>query len=1117
MVQSSEGRWLMGAIWPRILCSIFCIHTGTCRVMDSKTWLWKNRSSEKNIEKEKALELERSLEDLNEQLSSVRTESSAKDDLLAGQAKVAEEAIAGWQKAEAEVLSLKQQLDDALLQKRTAEERVVNRDMALKQCMQQLHAVKEEQQFIITNAALKISREQEKTRTTEQKLIETNKRIADLVMENGNLNRILDVKEQLLKELTESKSKSEANFADVKSRVGSSEKLNDSLKYELCMLQKELEIRNEEREFNHRSSNAAHRQHLESVKKIAKLETECQRLRVMVSKRLPGPTALAKMKSEVEMLGSNSIETRKKRSTSKNEAFNIKDNILEGSHNASNKSGASLVERLHSIEYENKILKESLTNKNSELQASHIMLARTTSKLSQIEKKIEELSKGQACIELARSSPSTYDLPLSSISEHGGNEDDISCGEPWAYTLISELEHFKGGKPNTSSCKSAGISELSLMDDFVEMEKLAVVSANKYLESSLGTLGDSNSCVTTKESCTGLDLSEATGKELVPIKDLSHCSEENNENQVMYVPFESQPSWLQDILRVIIQKHHIMQKSLNAILDDVRVALGVWNYSTEAKHKDSLYCSDNLLQQPKHVSSYLFDGTINTGILNAKSGSQLRQPNLEKSVCKLIELVEGIIWRNIKSKNGQCVLSGDKESTFTHSKSASANGYVARAFLWESSELNVVLQNFVTVCSRMLNEKFDLQQFTSQVTSTLDWIINHCFSLQDVSDMKESIRKQFDAEESCGDNELKAVIYSAKKVGKRDAYEEYNITEERKRPLSASNGLNNLSRTDDIESKVKDENEHLKYEIMSMEHRRKELEEKLKTISDKNETLIAQLRKSEKNSANLQIELAALRESKGQIEDQIINQKLINEDLGTQLTVAKAELNEARQKFSTLEVELEEKSNCCEELEATCLELQLQLESASSKETPKYILRQEEKKIQAECDIVAASEKLAACQETILNLGKQLNALASPRDAPLFDKVTSSPAAKSNHRLQLLDHLRAEDHAKPEETRSPNTKEIICTEAPKPPAAASKTHSAGSLYEQKIHTNHGRRSSIRNIIELSPEKSPSTHCGLEVSDKHKGGTDPGMLLVAPKRQKGVRFLRKLWLGRKREQ
>ena len=37
-------------------------------------------------------------------------------------------------------------------------------------------------------------------------------------------------------------------------------------------------------------------------------------------------------------------------------------------------------------------------------------------------------------------------------------------------------------------------------------------------------------------------------------------------------------------------------------------------------------------------------------------------------------------------------------------------------------------------------------------------------------------------------------------------------------------------------------------------------------------------------------------------------------------------LNEVLQNFSSLEVELDDKNNCCEELEATCLELQLQLE-----------------------------------------------------------------------------------------------------------------------------------------------------------------------------------------------
>ena len=41
-------------------------------------------------------------------------------------------------------------------------------------------------------------------------------------------------------------------------------------------------------------------------------------------------------------------------------------------------------------------------------------------------------------------------------------------------------------------------------------------------------------------------------------------------------------------------------------------------------------------------------------------------------------------------------------------------------------------------------------------------------------------------------------------------------------------------------------------------------------------------------------------------------------------------------------------------------------------------------------EITAASEKLAECQETILNLGKQLKALASPKDASLFDNVIAN-------------------------------------------------------------------------------------------------------------------------------
>ncbi|XP_074564603.1 filament-like plant protein 7 [Curcuma longa] len=977
--------------------------------MDNKTWVWKKKPSEKTIKKEKILELERFLEDLNEQLSLVRRESNAKDELLAEQTKVSEETIAGWRKAEAETASLKQKLDDVLLQKKSAEERIADRDIALKECMQQLHITKEDQQFLVNNAALKISREQEKVRVLEHKLAEANKRLAELVVQNGNLNRILEAKEQMFKEVCESNSKVEANLTEVMSRLDSSEKLNASLRYEMCMLQKEIEIRNEERDYSNRSSNAAHRQHLENVKKISKLETECQRLRVMVRKRLPGPTALAKMRSEVGVLDANSTEARKKRPSFMSEDFSSKSIVSDD--DASSKSAFSLVDRLHAIEDDNKILKESLIKKNNELQASRVMFARITSKLSQVEKQLEGFSKGQA-LEPSKGSPLSWDFHVSSISEQGANDDVLSCAESWASALVSELEHFKNEKPAASSCRNARISELSLMDDFVEMEKLAIVSSDKHFESSLSVSGDDNSCVTTKDSYAGLDLSEATGKELVPVKDA------NTETQLRYSSFKNHPSWLQDILRVIIQKHHIMQKSFSAILDDVRVALDNLNYTIEGDHFDS------------------------------KSRTQLCRSNLEESVRKLIELVEGIV-QKISKSNGMEMSSGDAEANSISQRSPLANGYVACSFLWENSELATVLQNFVSVCIELQCRKVDLGQFAAQVASTLEWIVNHCFSLQDVTDMKATIRKHLDP---------------SKELDKLDSIEEEHITDEMHRHYLSS-GM------DDTETKLNDENEQLKCKITSVESIRKDLESVLKTFTNKNEMLMAQLRESEVNVSNLQLELAALKESKGQIEDQIIKQKFINEDLGTQLSIAK-----------TLEVELQEKSNCCEELDATCLELQLQIESVTSKETtPSYAMQLEEKQIQADCDIAEASKKLADCQETIVNLGKQLKALASPQDVPA--------TAKSKHRLQLVDHMREEDQIM---LQLPNTKESISAEALKPPTAVASDDQ---------YLNKG---SAKSFTNLSQVKSPTSN--------QIGGTDTEVLMIAPKKQKGSgMFLRKLLL------
>lgn len=91
-------------------------------------------------------------------------------------------------------------------------------------------------------------------------------------------------------------------------------------------------------------------------------------------------------------------------------------------------------------------------------------------------------------------------------------------------------------------------------------------------------------------------------------------------------------------------------------------------------------------------------------------------------------------------------------------------------------------------------------------------------------------------------------------------------------------------------------------------------------------------------------------------------------------------------------------------------------------------------------EITAASEKLAECQETILNLGKQLKALATPKEAALFDKVIVNPShaktttnstsqalkddKNTSHRTSLLDQMLAEDDAATKILTSPDTKEI---------------------------------------------------------------------------------------------
>ncbi|MED6149891.1 hypothetical protein PIB30_066957 [Stylosanthes scabra] len=178
---------------------------------------------------------------LTERLSAALLEISTKEELVQQHAKVAEEAVSGWEKSENELSSLKKQLDDAKQKNSVLEDRVSHLDGALKECMRQLRQAREEQEKI--------------------------KKIHEVAPKGGE------------SEKSELETQLQQRLEDV-------EEENSTLKAELHSRLEELELRITERDLSTQAAEAASKQHLESIKKIAKLESECRRLKAIAKKTL---------------------------------------------------------------------------------------------------------------------------------------------------------------------------------------------------------------------------------------------------------------------------------------------------------------------------------------------------------------------------------------------------------------------------------------------------------------------------------------------------------------------------------------------------------------------------------------------------------------------------------------------------------------------------------------------------------------------------------------------------------------------------------------------------------------------------------------------------------------
>lgn len=158
--------------------------------------------------------------------------------------------------------SLKQQLDATRQKNSILEDRVGHLDGALKECLRQLRQAREVQEQKIVEAVVNSCREWEFNKS------ELEGKVADLEAQ-----------------LQSAKADSAASIRfDLQQSLEAVQKENSSLKHELQSRLEELELRIVERDLSSQAAETASKQHLESVKKVAKLEAECRRLKAMTRK-----------------------------------------------------------------------------------------------------------------------------------------------------------------------------------------------------------------------------------------------------------------------------------------------------------------------------------------------------------------------------------------------------------------------------------------------------------------------------------------------------------------------------------------------------------------------------------------------------------------------------------------------------------------------------------------------------------------------------------------------------------------------------------------------------------------------------------------------------------------
>ncbi|KAH7288015.1 hypothetical protein KP509_31G007400 [Ceratopteris richardii] len=510
--------------------------------------------------------------------------------MLKQHAKVAEEAVAGWEKAEAEAGSLKQQLALSEEQKSHLEGRILELESSLNSCLKQSYQLQEQQQEVKETAERKLEEWDKERADMEQVQCDLRQRILESEAQCCAMAKSLEERAKAIIECQEAKLRAEMEAGLLKVKLDSQAKDMAAVSFELKVVSKELEIRNQENECCRKTADSAHKQHLEDVKKLSKLDAECRRLRSLLRKRLPGPSAVAQMKMELR----KTEQTRRSLESAEVSA-NVHNSFFRSNDSDNLNSQIELREKIIAVEEEAQTLREALEKRTLELQQARLMYVKATAKHSAAEDQLESLEGTPKSVRSAQSTVLNSFTSFTKSTNAGFSErpeDEVSYAESWASALISELAEIT--KPNPTSD-----SGVDVIDSATEPSPK---SSNKVHTDSAPMLKQGRDCSPSPQDYSTLKVLAGKDAELQSANLL--CKDAIAKLSSVEIKLgntwvsENPKSNVEESVNFVSEAHFMMSK-LDKILDDMRIAVASVGDMTDDDTSDS---GALLLILPKQVN-----------------------------------------------------------------------------------------------------------------------------------------------------------------------------------------------------------------------------------------------------------------------------------------------------------------------------------------------------------------------------------------------------------------------------------------------------------------------------------------------------------------------------------